>query len=320
MIKISLILPAYNTSEYLDKCVESCVSQNIHAADYEIIIVNDGSTDNTISVAEDIKKRYSNIVIINQENQGLSMARNNGAAIAKGEYLWFIDSDDYIAKDCLRTIIEILDRKNLDVLGVAPMIAFKDVFPDDFDETINMTPVMSGREWIEHGIQFIGAWAYVFRKSFWTANKFQFYPGIYFEDSELIPKARYKADRIASFSSFSCYSYVQREGSIMNSAMSEKKIMDLGKIVNSYSDFISAEKNWMDKFTLDHFEDIRSSNFMAGVVNICRLNNKSLLEKWLHSIHTMPTKVYGINFIEQTYQYFGIRYPRLFFMLRHLTK
>lgn len=242
MIKISLILPAYNTSEYLEKCVESCVEQNIPSSDYEIIIVNDGSTDCTLSIAEKLKKRYSNIVILNQKNQGLSMARNNGASIANGEYLWFIDSDDFIANDCLGKIIEILDRKNLDVLGVAPMIPFKESFPYDFNELVDMTPVMSGKEWIEHGIDFIGAWAYVFRKSFWEGNGFQFYPGIYFEDSELIPKVRYKAKRIASFSTFSCYSYVQRQGSIMNSPMSEKKIMDLGIIVNSYTKFIDEEK------------------------------------------------------------------------------
>ncbi len=302
MIRISLILPAYNTSEYLEKCVESCVNQNIPTTDYEIIIVNDGSTDNTLSIAEHLKEKYFNIVIVNQNNQELSMARNNGAAVAKGDYIWFIDSDDFIAKDCLKPIIGIMDKWNLDMLGVAPMIAFRKLFPEDFDSEKDMTPVMSGREWIEHGIHFIGAWAYVFRKSFWQVNKFQFYPGIYFEDTELIPKVRYKAKRIASFSTFSCYSYVQRQGSIMNSAMSEKKIMDIGKIVNSYSDFISEERNGMDEIALDHFENLRTSNYMSGIVNISKLKNKELLYKWLQSIYLRSEFQMGGYFYSQNIQ------------------
>lgn len=320
MIKLSLILPAYNTSEYLEKCVESCAAQDISAAEYEIIIVNDGSTDNTLSISEHLKKQYSNIVILNQQNLGLSMARNNGAAIAQGEYIWFIDSDDYIAKDCLGTILDILDRQNLDMLGVAPMIAFKEKFPADFDEACDMTFVMSGREWIENGIQFIGAWAYVFRKSFWANNKFSFYPGIYFEDTELIPKVRYKAGRIASFSTFSCYSYVQRQGSIMNSAMSEKKVMDLGKIVNSYSLFISDERERMDAYSVKHFEAIRSANFMAGIVNISKLKNKDLLEHWLRTIQDRPHRIYGSSLIHRMYQYLALRFPRMFFMIKQLIR
>ena len=105
----------YNVEKFLAKCILSCENQNISKKEYEIICVNDGSLDSSAIIAEEIAKQYNNIIIINQENQGLSVARNTGLSNAKGDYVWFVDSDDWIEENCLRRIVSKLSN-NLDVL------------------------------------------------------------------------------------------------------------------------------------------------------------------------------------------------------------
>ena len=94
MVEISFIVPVYNTSEYLVQCLDSLVAQS--EIDKEIIIVNDGSTDNSLEIILDYVQRYEYISFVDQVNQGLSAARNAGIERAVGEYLWFVDSDDYL--------------------------------------------------------------------------------------------------------------------------------------------------------------------------------------------------------------------------------
>lgn len=107
---ISLIAPAYNVEKYIEACVHSCENQDLPRDSYEIIIVNDGSTDSTYSTIERLSGVYENIRIVTQKNQGLSVARNNGFKLARGKYVWFIDSDDCISSNCLGKCLEIMER------------------------------------------------------------------------------------------------------------------------------------------------------------------------------------------------------------------
>ena len=100
-MKISIIIPVYNCEEYIKKCIDSIIEQTYK--DFEVIIINDGSTDNTNYILNEYKN-YSNIIIINQNNHGVSYSRNVGLEKAKGNYICFIDGDDYIDKDYLSTL------------------------------------------------------------------------------------------------------------------------------------------------------------------------------------------------------------------------
>ena len=96
---LSIIIPVYNVEKYVEKCIRSCENQDIPKENYEVIVVNDGSPDGSLAIVERLANEFSNIKVINQENKGLSMARNTGLEAAKGEYVWFVDSDDWIEEN-----------------------------------------------------------------------------------------------------------------------------------------------------------------------------------------------------------------------------
>ncbi len=114
-----MIIPVYNVSAYIEKCVRSLNDQAISHADYEIIIVNDGSTDNSREVIVALQKEYSNIVFIDQQNQGVSRARNNAIARARGEYLMPIDPDDFVMPRVLGSLIDRAFAERLDILQLS---------------------------------------------------------------------------------------------------------------------------------------------------------------------------------------------------------
>ena len=105
----------FKVANYINRCIESLESQDIDKNLYEIICINDGSPDNCREIVENLQKKYSNIVLINQENQGVSMARNNGIAIAKGKYILPIDPDDYLVPNTFKRIANLVEADNYDV-------------------------------------------------------------------------------------------------------------------------------------------------------------------------------------------------------------
>lgn len=115
-MKLSIIIPVYKVEEYLAACLDSILAQGFADGECEIIIINDGSPDNSKAIAESYAAKHPDIIFIDQENQGVSVARNAGLDVAKGEYIAFIDPDDSICPDSLQPILERAYRDNLDVL------------------------------------------------------------------------------------------------------------------------------------------------------------------------------------------------------------
>lgn len=113
---LSIIIPAYNIEGFIDNCLLSCFSQDLELnVDYEIVVVNDGSKDQTLSRLLSYGNKIS---LISQENLGVSAARNNGLRYAKGDFVWFIDGDDYIEENCLGGLLALIKQKEIDVLTV----------------------------------------------------------------------------------------------------------------------------------------------------------------------------------------------------------
>ena len=115
-MKLSIIIPVYKVEDYVEKCLESIASQDIPTDDYEIIVINDGSPDNSKNIILEFQKHQPNLIFIDQENQGVSVARNRGLEIAKGKYIVFIDPDDTIVENSLSKIIERAYKDQVDVM------------------------------------------------------------------------------------------------------------------------------------------------------------------------------------------------------------
>ena len=122
--KVSVVIPVYNSEKYLLKAIESIIKQNLKGI--EIIIVDDGSTDNSKSIAEGLAKKYENIKIISQENAGPGAARNKGIKIASGEYITFLDADDYYPNNIFGEIYKLLKKYSADVF-IGNILCFNDV-------------------------------------------------------------------------------------------------------------------------------------------------------------------------------------------------
>lgn len=118
MSKVSIIIPVYNVEKYVGRCLESVMSQE-NIDDLEIIVIDDGSTDNSGRICDDFAKKNLKFRVIHKSNQGISNARNLGLEIAKGEYIMFLDSDDYLEKGIVKNLLDEAIQKNADIVGGA---------------------------------------------------------------------------------------------------------------------------------------------------------------------------------------------------------
>ena len=117
MLKLSIIVPIYNVEAYVDRCFYSLCNQNLDKECYEIVAINDGTPDSSMQIVEKYACAYSNVCIVNQINQGVSVARNNGIKRSTGNYLLFVDPDDWIAPDSLKSIYDyLLSHSDIEVL------------------------------------------------------------------------------------------------------------------------------------------------------------------------------------------------------------
>lgn len=192
---LSIIVPVYNSSKYLKRCVESCFSQGFNSEEFEILLCNDGSIDNSLQIANDLQSKYNCIRVFSQENSGAGIARNLGLDYAYGKYVMFVDSDDYINSIDLRKFIQTAENNNLDVLRFAFKI---------YDKKGNYTITCESQFDVEHiysGIDAVlmnytigSACGTLFKRDFLIESGIRFRGDMAHEDCEfmlrLIPKAK----------------------------------------------------------------------------------------------------------------------------------
>lgn len=223
-MKLSIIIPVYNVEKYLVKCLDSCVYQKVDKNEYEIVVVNDGSTDGSGLILQTYDWKGCNHTLIEQKNQGLSVARNTGASAAKGDYIWFVDSDDWISDDSLSIIFPLLGE-----VDVVCQRSYIKSFESKDITFINNKDFESGPEFLKHKYD-VMAVLYIYRRKFFLDLGFVFEPNIYHEDTHFTPRAIYLSNKICCINS-PLYYYRQREGSIM-SQHNPKKVYDQIKILN----------------------------------------------------------------------------------------
>lgn len=223
---LSIIIPVYNVEKYVEKCIRSCEDQDIPREDYEIIVVNDGSTDGSLAIVERLAKEYSNIRVISQKNSGLSVARNTGMENANGEYYMFVDSDDRIERNCLGKLVAKLENEKPDALAIcaADIIDGNIVRRFSFP---NETPV-SGRDFLKNGISPCAPFA-IWKASFFRKNNLIFYEGIFHEDAEFTPKAYYLAEKVSCTNDI--IYYVNLNPASITRTANPKRAFDLIEVV-----------------------------------------------------------------------------------------
>lgn len=257
MKKLSIIIPVYNVELYVEKCLRSCAEQDLPPDEYEIIIINDGTPDSSLEIVERVAKDYLNITIYSQENRGLSAARNKGLSLAKGEYVWFVDSDDWIESNCLN---DILDKvKGSDVLAMGYILAYDD---KKLNQPVNYSciDIQTGKDLFLKGF-FTMAQMYVYKRSFLLENKLLFYLGIYHEDSEFTPRMLFAANSISILDN-PVYYFYKRPNSITTTP-NPKRAFDCIIVSNSLSEF----SKQVDKSVLSRFDYIISMNINNSLTN-----------------------------------------------------
>ena len=250
MIKYSFIVPVYNTEKYLKKCLDSLVNQTYK--DFEIIVVNDGSTDKSSSIISKYQKKYKNIIVIDKENEGLSMARNRGVQKSSGKYIIFVDSDDYVSNKLLEEVDKKIDDSDILRFQIATedeeYTKINEYNEEGFESMCGYDAFryLSSYHFVEP------AWCYVIRKNYYIENKFSFKKGVYHEDFGLIPYVIYKARKVKSID-FIGYYYIQRNGSIMNNNDYKKTVKKAFDMLEQYKTMRLFAKNINRKNNLDDY-------------------------------------------------------------------
>ena len=213
----------YGVEKYIEKCLMSCIEQKgvSLGTDYEIVCVNDGSPDKSADIARRIAAEYQGIRVIDQENQGLSGARNTGIDNAKGEYVWFVDSDDWIETDCLSSIIG--TTNGVDIVCLNYTLVYDDVSKNRVVK-YKKEGDMSGIDLYVSG-RHTQAQFYVCNRNFLNRHCLRFYPGIYHEDSDFNYRILYLADRVRVLDT-PVYCFYKRPNSI-TTTFKPKRLYDL---------------------------------------------------------------------------------------------
>ena len=246
---LSFIIPLYNVKDYITECLTSIRNCSLAIEDYEIIVIDDGSSDGSMERVKTFQQQESNKGIkgswklIEQSNGGASKARNNGLKIAQGDYIWWIDGDDYIISSSVVTIIEAAKKHDLDVCCFRPQLLFNDNRIEDYYiNSIKNNIVCTGPDFLLYVDMLPTVWSAIYKRPYLLENNLWMIEGIVHEDQEFPPKAYYLASRIM-FIPLAAYVYRQREGSIMKSNNNRvKKSKDLLVVCDSLHAFVESKQ------------------------------------------------------------------------------
>ena len=226
MIKVSVIVPVYNVEEYLERCLKSLVNQTLK--DIEIIVVNDGTKDNSQKIIDKYAKKYKFVKSYIKENGGLSSARNYGLKYATGEYIGFVDSDDYVDENMFKDMYEYAIRNKLDIVISDTVNVFENnesyrvsnlKYSDDIIKNYIISPPM--------------AWIRLYNNK--LLDKIHFENGILYEDLNLNPSL-IKYTKKIGFIEKAYYYYLIRTNSIMRQKNFNNKLLDIFKVLdNNYN-------------------------------------------------------------------------------------
>lgn len=255
MLRVSVIVPIYNAEEYLERCVDSILNQTVK--ELECILIDDGSTDNSAGICDQYAEKDSRVKVVHKVNSGQSDSCNIGIDISSGEYIAFVDSDDYLNESMYEKLISLAESENTDIA----MCTFERVYSSEFennDVASNTTKLLSKNDIFNmwHTVEANVKWNKVFKRSIFDDIRLP--SGKSIDDEPIKPFVFAKADKVA-YTDEKLYYYRQRQNSIMRSDFNLKKMHKLDAIYVNIKWFDENSEEEMkqkeEKYYCDYFFD-----------------------------------------------------------------
>ena len=277
MIKVSVIVPVFNTASYLKRCLDSLLAQTLK--EIEIICVNDGSTDNSLDILHEYQEKDTRIKVLSQTNQGQSVARNNGITEATGEYIGFIDSDDYIDPDYYEVLYHCATQHHADIAVAKTKILDNRLTPLEFASNDISYNFCDSVQRLSNG----SACDKIFKRSLCNTHQLQFPQHLYFEDNVFLIKALFFS-KITVFTDKVTYYYIPNSNGI-------SKNTDPAKVRKRRRD-AKAIKNILLKFACNYaFSKDERTHLKSFILRSLPPRGKTILDFFYQRKRTKSDKI-----------------------------
>lgn len=301
---ISIVVPVYKVENEIDRCVKSLLSQTY--TNIEIILVDDGSPDNCPKICDDYAKKDGRVSVVHKQNGGLSDARNAGLKVATGEFILYVDSDDYIDEDACQRLIDVASNCSVDIIVGGAVVHNGKPNERMEQHSFQAGEICDAKEFIKKAIVmhewYAPAWLNMYRRRFLLDSELYYKKGIYFEDMEMLPRVFLAANKVAVMGG-TFYHYVIRKNSIMTS--SRDSIMEKNSIQNL--------SDWKIRF--DKVENKDLQRFLYGMLIRCYLHECRVyhIAEWrIPEVGFVFALKYGIGIKEKSKGLvFGL-YPKIY--------
>ena len=314
-MKVSVIVPIYNVENYIYECIASIIKQTLQ--DIEIILVNDGSTDDSIIKIQKLIDNNKNIRLINKENGGLSSARNTGLQFATGDYVAFIDSDDYIEPSFLQQLYEEAIKYNLDIAIGGYKKLYSNIY-ESIKRNNNLVDigVTTGVNFLKNEMKCkdyrMEVWDVLYRREFLEKNNLTFEEGLVYEDELFTPLALFKATRVKLIET-NGYIYRQRQNSIMSNKPNINHINSTKYLIDKFIEYFYATSSEDIKYIVSRNLISLTSGYEKKII-LSDLKNKKQLLKKIKDIKLINAMKYTKELtFKQKFRYFLLRYSSTLF-------
>ena len=310
-ISLSIIIPMYNVAPYIGICLDSIRRMGLDEAVYEVIVIDDGSTDG----GNEVVARYPDVHYVRQENQGLSATRNRGIGMARGKYIWFVDSDDEVGPDSILPVLNFALAHDLDVVtfGVSNSSASEttaSLIPQEKDVRI-----YHDSEYLAETDYYNNAWWYLVKRSF--IGDLRFHVNRFVEDGMFTMELLMRAHSVAHFP-LTCYCYKQRPGSISNDHSEAHEVKLADDYLYSYHQMqalVEQYKNRISPAAADRCLRRSESYLFFMLVRLMRLPHSG--KHILRMVERMKGEgIYPIPRIDPTI-YKGVKYDLVTVVVNH---
>ena len=307
--KISIIVPVYNVERFLSTCVLSLINQNY--SNLEILLIDDGSTDQSGAICDDLATRDERIIVIHKSNGGLSSARNTGIERVTGDFIAFVDSDDFVAPDFLKELYEALVSEKADISECAHCIVSEDVlipFETSYNES---KKTLSYIQWITEtdlrGFLSVVVWNKLYRRHLWEDIRFP--EGRVYEDDSTTYKVVFKAKKVCRLYN-KLYYYRQRSTSITKTVLTEKKKKDNLQALDEQIDFFARHQEQ------DLSSFAKSKKCLLLISYWFRVSDRKEKKEYRLQVKALYREIKDSGIVPLKYK----RYIRLFLLFPMLSK